>query len=281
MLDSELERILRSRAGKFIPSHTRYLLGEDWTWTVGDIVLSTIRHDDEETRSVAREYMLENFFKEAVVPKALMLSGADDVVRKEFDMYLGSGSSIVARAEGSDEILGCYLTVCWPVDKDYDVVKGVSVDQWLRAAARVAMAQSSRRPEPVWRDLQYQCIYNVGQERAATHDCGFVMYYGMGHVQPEIRATGVVESYSIMLGKAAIEEYGMPLSCPTVNALRQRSLAGGRHMVEAGHIEYRDIGLKDARGRPVFRKAFKLGGISLHSADVTKFVELRKKMSKL
>jgi hypothetical protein len=225
--------------------------------------------------------MLNNFYREAVIPKSLRLTGNDEatrnIVSREMDLYLNSGiSGIVHRKDGSGDVVGCLFYACWNRNPDYVPLEGITMAEWYATAARVAMELDPARPEPIWRDLQYQHLYNTAQLKMTETGTDFAAYFGMAHLMPEARASGFAKACSIMMGKAVLVENGLPFAMPTVESLRGRAASSIKFAEVWGHVEYKDVGLLAVGGRPVFGEVFDKGGITLVSTDVAMFASIRK-----
>jgi hypothetical protein len=85
------------------------------------------------------------------------------IVSAEMDLYLNSGLSACIRFEKSNELAGCFFSTSWKRDPNYNVIENVSMKEWHNTAAEIAMEVAPERPQAVWRDYQYQHLYNVCQ----------------------------------------------------------------------------------------------------------------------
>merc|ERR1712039_62701 len=59
--------------------------------------------------------------------------------------------------------------------------------EWHNAAAEIAMELSPERPQVIWRDYQYQHLYNATQALLRKRDANCAFYYGLGYVAPQLR----------------------------------------------------------------------------------------------
>jgi hypothetical protein len=133
-----------------VPSEQRFILGHDWSKSVDGLRADTISPGNAETKAEVRKFMLETFYREAVVPAALGLSagaGNLEVVHRELDMYLDSGFSMCAYHEESGKLVGCNLFTTWKRDPNYEVVEDVSMTLWHNTAAEIAMEENPKHPQ--------------------------------------------------------------------------------------------------------------------------------------
>lgn len=209
---------------------------------------------------------------EAVIPLALRLTAQDEatknIVSREMELYLNSGVSGILRNNQTQEVVGCFFNACWSRNPDYEPVDGVTMAEWYKTAAVVAVEMDAGHPEPIWRDLQYQHIYNIAQAKMTETDTDFAFYYGMGHVMPELRGSGIFNACSNLFFSAIVEK-GLSIGMFTVNSMLERAKKGKFHVIW-DHVDYTDVEFS-VGGRPVFRRSFDLGGVTLVSVDVKRF----------
>ena len=269
-----LEQLLRARLGNFVPAGNRYLLDKGWSRKVGSFIIKPLPCDNQTIRKEVREYVRRTFFKEAVVPSSLELwksdESADALFEKEMDLYLDSGISYVIRCEKTEKLMGCYLNCYWPRDPNYNVIRGFDMNEWHRVSAKIAMDVCPERPEPLWRDLQYQHLYNECQIILGENKKDFGVYLGPANIEPEARGLHIPEKVVIDLGKLSQLYNGIWMTLPTVEALRFRK-ANTKYGKEVGYISYEEQVLATSDGRMVFGGLAEKGGISLIVSDLTKF----------
>ena len=224
--DVHLEDQLRSRIGNFVPKGRRHLIKHKWSVKLGDFTLVAIPSGNDDVRDEVCEYLRGTFYKEAIVPGALCLwehgKAADAIFMQEMDLYLNSGVSALLRCNETGQLMGCFLSCYWPRDPNYDIIRGFTMVEWHNAAAKIAMEVCPERPEPIWRDFQYQHIYNACQLVMAERRLSFCVYLGPGYLAPEARGLGFREKYSFHLGLAVGYSNGLAASLPTYPALVER-----------------------------------------------------------
>ena len=269
-----LELLLRARLGNFVPKERRFLLSQDWSRTVGDYTIEAIQCDNPTIQAEVSQYARDTFYKEAVVPLSLGLwkhdKGADSIFEREMDLYLNSGMSFVARSNDSGQLVGCFFSCYWPRDHNYDAIRGYTMGEWHKVAAKIAMDVCQERPEPLWRDLQYQHIYNECQITLAETQQDFCVYFGPGYIVPEARGLRIPEkSFGQELGRLIIVNSGIWMAMPTLEALRNRR-SERRYTKELDHVNYEDQILATNEGKMVFGGITDKGGMTLKMSDMSK-----------
>ena len=269
-----LELLLRARVGNFVPSGRRYLLDKTWKRKFGDMTVEMIECHNLKVRAEVSQYARQTFYKEAVVPLSLGLwkddIGANAIFEKEMDIYMNSGNSCIIRSNETGQLMGCFLGCYWPRDESYDAIHGFTMGEWHRVAAKIAMDVSPERPEPIWRELQYQHIYNECQMNLAKTEQDFCMYFGPGYVAPELRGLRIPEkTFAQELGKEIILHNGIWMAMPTLKALRMRK-SERKYSRELDHVDYQDQILATSDGKKVFGDITHQGGMTLKMTDLTK-----------
>ena len=269
-----LEFMLRANLGNFVPSGRRYLVDRTWSRKFGPFVMKPLFCDNEAVRSEVREYARDTFYKDAVVPSSLGLwksdKEADSIFEKEMDLYVDSGASFVLCCDQTGELKGFFLNCIWPRDPSYEAIRGFNMSEWHRVSAKIAMHVCPERPEPLWRDLQYQHLYNECQITMAKNEQDFCIYFGPGYMVPEARGLGISKAFFHELGKLTLVNCGICMSVPTVEALRNRE-ENKTFSTELGHISYTDQVLQTSDGKMVFGDHAEKGGMSLMMSDGSKF----------
>ena len=269
-----LELLLRARLGNFVPSGRRFFLDEKWKRTFGDMTVEMIQCDNLKVSAEVSQFARHTFYKEAVVPLSLGLwkddKGADAIFEKEMDIYLNSGNSCVIRSNETGQLMGCFLSCYWPRDYNYDAIHGFTMGDWHKVAAKIAMDVCPERPEPIWRELQYQHIYNECQITLAKTEQDFCVYFGPGYIAPEARGLRIPEkTFGQELGKEIILHSGIWMAMPTLNALRMRK-SERKFTKELDHVDYEDQTLATSDGKMVFGDITHQGGMTLKMSDLSK-----------
>ena len=222
MENKDLVDILRSRLGNFVPKGRRHLIKQNWNAKIGKYSLAAIPLGNSEVRDEVCNYLRHTFYKEALVPGALRLwqsdEASDAIFNKEMDIYLESGVSVLLRSNETGQIMGCFLNCYWPRDPDYNIIRGFTMGEWHNAAAKIATEICPERPEPIWRDFQYQHIYNACQMAMAESGLRFCVYFGPGYLAPKARGLGIRQKASHYLGTAVSYNIGLAAGMPTYPA---------------------------------------------------------------
>ena len=222
MENTKLEDHLRTRLGNFVPKGRRHLIKRNWSSKVGNFTLAAMPSCDDAVREEVCNYMRVNFYKEAIVPGALHLwehnVASDAIFNKEMDLYLDSGMSFLLRCNVTGRLMGCFLNCYWPRDPMYDIIRGFNMAEWHKSAAKIAMEVCPKRPQPIWREFQYQHIYNACQMAMADRGLSFCVYFGPGYLDPDARGLGIRQKCSHYLGTAVSYNIGLAAGMPTYPA---------------------------------------------------------------
>ena len=151
-----------------------------------------VRSVEPEEKENVKNYMLKNFYRTAIVPKALNLQSTSPKYKHlsdELDLMLDSRTSFIT--ESNKDIIGAIINTVWPVEKteqelDLDPV------EYLNLASEIACesTKDSDLRAVLWRQLQFELIYHLIQKHARKNEAELVLYGGMGYNSPEIRDKG-------------------------------------------------------------------------------------------
>jgi hypothetical protein len=122
-------------------------LGHNLSKSLNGMRLATIAPDNAEIKYEARKFMMDTFYREAVVPSALGLSNERKVLDRELDMYLNSGFSLTLHNEVSNELIGCHLCTSWKKNPHYKILDNVTMTSWHTTAAEIAMEENPTHPQ--------------------------------------------------------------------------------------------------------------------------------------
>ncbi len=136
--------------------------------------------------------MRRTFYMEAPIPQVLQLSRhcakTHAFLDKEMDLFIQSGVSIkFVKDQEPSKVLGVGFSVTWKQNPSYEIV-GANVRDWHNAAAELA-AEWPHHDEKhlIWRDLQYQHIYDLSQRVLTQSRKPHLVYLAMLVLSPEIR----------------------------------------------------------------------------------------------
>jgi len=189
-----LVKLLSSRQGQFVPTDCVSALSpKGWTRRMDDVTCTPVL--DSMLASNVKDFWLHtgNFFGEAPIPKALGLAKpqcehTSEFLNKELDLYLQSNSSIACSVDG--KIVGAILNAVWKRNDDYEVINA-DIKTWHNAAAEIVYKNTIPGiGHLIWRDYQYQHIYNSIQMALRNSNKTLGFYAGMGTVLPAYRGGG-------------------------------------------------------------------------------------------
>lgn len=138
--------------------------------------------------------MLDNFYEDASVPKALRLKETSpkfEFLEDELNLMLDSPACIACIDLSTNKIVSAIINTVWQVDNDFDAFK-VDGIEYLNLAAVIAheVTIDPLMRIVIWRDYQFQLIYHLLQAHAQKRGADYILYGGMGYVMPEYRGLG-------------------------------------------------------------------------------------------
>ena len=166
----------------------------------GEFVDTTYEHKDTlfrimkpEEKSKVKDFMLDNFYTNAIVPSAIKLRDTwpkFEYLNDEMDLMLDSPACVVT-TNVKEEIVGAVINTIWLTDPDYETFP-VDPVEWLNLSGDIAM-ETTKDPlyrAVIWRNYQFMLIYHLTQSLAQKHGCAYYLYGGMGYTKPEYRSRG-------------------------------------------------------------------------------------------
>ena len=193
-----LRRILHKRVGAHVPIEPQklpiakndFLLKSDCK----KITVSIVRPTIDEIQGV-KDFMFKTFYKEAPIPIVLKLGRNCQETRtfidKELELFMNSGVSIKF-CDDSGSIKGIGFSCVWNQNPKYEII-GAPVKNWHNAAADIAKTVNEEYRHIIWRDLQWQHIYDLGQKFLLQSRKKKIFYLAMLYLNPEIRASKIAE----------------------------------------------------------------------------------------
>ncbi len=248
-------------------SNRRVLFDNGWSTKQGDFHFTVLSPNDAAASKVVRKYVTESFFKTAPIPKALDLTlNAAECVSTEMDMYLNSGSTVVIR-NASGQLVGCWMIVTWSRDDEHETADGASMSSWHDAAAGLADELGDGDAAgrvALWRDLQYEHLYDAAQIRLRRVGSEWAAYMGPVFLSEEARGkAGLYRAVTSLVEDAVDSGGGALLGVLTNDAHRNLVY---RKPVCLDYVCYADEKLV-VNGKRVFESLVPLGGISLMTND--------------
>ena len=191
-----LRKLLATRLDCFVPLETHSILCPRNQLRLRDnseikIKAPLIKNED---REVVFDYMVPTFYSQAPIPKTLQLSRNCSLTRKylreELDMFLNGGISFSLLDSKSNILKGVALLAPWKRDEGYDIID-CSTKDWHNAAAEIAHEKSESVRHLIWRNLQFQHIYNLGQQVLTTSRKPFVIYIAIYYLDKDMRSADI------------------------------------------------------------------------------------------
>lgn len=244
------------------------LLGTKWSENVNGLNVAVINPSD---KKMAADSMRKSFYSAAAVPVALGLDNRDDpevtsMVDREIDVFVNSGFSCVVRNNVNGEVSGGAFFAYFARNEDYCVIEGASMADWHNAAAEIAMGVRPEKPQLIWREYQYQHVYNACQVRMAATGAEFAVYYAIIYLAPEARDSGVSDMLTSAVERATLKQNGTTLVLATVDAFTAKAKEMFSKPVVLERAAYEDQKLSIG-GVPLFGKLAKFGGITVLSSN--------------
>jgi hypothetical protein len=191
-----LRNVLLKRLGTFLPvENHRELLPKDFrVRNENDTEVTFIEKQDSEQ---VKEFMLRTFYEEAPIPKVLNLSRNCSKTRQfldknELNLFINSGVSLKVK-DKSQNLLGIGFSAAWRQNPRYEII-GADVKNWHNTAAKIAQNYPENERHLIWRELQYQHIYDLAQRVLIKSKKSLVFYLAMLYLSPEIRSSKIGEN---------------------------------------------------------------------------------------
>ena len=210
-----LKSLLRSRISKdgrmSVPNHKLQGILPRFELEKDGLVLRLILPREKEK---VRQLILNNFYENAPIPKALKLRQTWPkfaFLEDELNLMMDSGASFVSvdLKSGKDaKIIGANVNTLWKVDENHEAFQ-VDPLLWLNTAQEIALEETNDilYQTVIWRDFQYQLIYHLCQTSAIQSNEKFILYGGLGYTEPHVRNRGLVSFFR----KAMIDYSKSPL----------------------------------------------------------------------
>ena len=189
---------LLSRLGQFVPAEQNLSVCKPIQIDHQRFTVTTIPHDDVQAHEKAQEYMIKNFYSTAPVAKALLTpnweKGGEKLARKEMNIFLQSGCCFAVRFASDNSwnnLQGLGLSTYWSRNPEYEVLR-YSAKDWHNTAADIAHSpRHSKDPRFVYRDFQFQHLYDMCQTVMNDHKRNHSMWLWALELSPSARKTGL------------------------------------------------------------------------------------------
>ena len=188
-----LKQILKNSLGSYVPFETHiHIVPKNYQVFNRDKTIVAEVIDPHENIVPFKDYMLKTFYREAPIPSALNLSRNCDKTKafleKEIKLFINSGVSLKILDCHSREIVGIGFSVVWKRNTNYEVI-GLSAKDWHNMAAVISKDYCENQRHLIWRELQYQHIYDLGQIVLRNSGQSHVFYLAMLYLNKEVRSS--------------------------------------------------------------------------------------------
>ena len=197
-----LVSLLASKQNNVIPNEKHVLHDANWSFKSDKYCILNIQNHPEFHVEI-KDTMISTFYREAPVPTALNLGTkccrkTYEFVQNEIGSALKSGSSIVYTKPKDNKIIGIFLNLIWQRNDEYEVI-GASAKSWHNAAAEViARDPKNNDNHLIWRNYQFQHIYDMGQNLLRqVPEKKYALYLSTGYINPEFRRSGSSSVFEI------------------------------------------------------------------------------------
>jgi hypothetical protein len=219
--------------------------------------------------------MRSTFYREAPVPLALKLADTNctrthNFLNKEISTSLNSGTSLFYTKLNGTDVISIALNLIWQRNKEYEVV-GANVKEWHNAAAEIiATTPELRDNHLVWRNYQFQHIYDVGQKLLEeAPEKKYALYLSTGYIHPEYRSSGTSTTLEILKIDDFLTQWKNLSDCiiycsTTFSKMDQRIQKFYPRYKPFDYISYTDQELV-LDGSRCFQEFEHLGGITYHA----------------
>ena len=203
-----LHKILRSRIGYYCPfeTHTHLFPKNNQILKDNPVVNAKVIDPQEDNKNV-QDYMLRTFYSEAPIPIALRLSRnckeTRNFLKKEVNLFTNGGISMKLIDSKTNKTKGIAFSVPWKKHEDYEIINA-KAKEFHNCAADIAHEFSEEKRHLIWRDLQFQHIYDLGQQILSESRKPFVVYLAMLYFDKEVRSSQV--SFKVMSSYRNSEE---------------------------------------------------------------------------
>ena len=273
MSKKSLLSLLASRRNFKIPLESHMLHDKNWSFRTDTCFIRNTKNHPELHNRIT-QIMSSTFYREAPVPLALNLADVNctrtrNFLNNEISAALNSGASLFYTKPNGTDFISIALNLIWERNKEYEVV-GANIKEWHNAAAKViATSPELRDKHLLWRNYQFQHIYDVGQkllEKAPEKK--YALYLSTGYIHPDFRSSGTSTTSDISKLDDYHNHWKNISDCiiyytTTFSAMNKRIEKFYPHYKPFDYISYTDQELV-LDGRRCFQEYEHLGGITYH-----------------
>ena len=214
------------------------------------------------------DFMKTNLYSTAPVPKALGFDSTPETSREvsdfmtdELEKLLTSGVSLSFEKDGRLVAVGGNMF--WARDDSYQVVEDVSMLEWNNTAAEIAEESDCAHPQLIWRQYQWQFMYNLFQSELRRLDLPFGLFFSSGSKCPSIQGEKSINTEFILpLQEKVIRSGGLTCAYSSHNYVTKVMQAMLHKSYVADGAAYEDLNLR-INGKNVFDSLHKMGGVKM------------------
>ena len=272
--------MLKCRKNFKIPTETHTLHEKSWSFATDKYCLQNTLNNPQYNDQIV-DIMSSTFYCEAPVPTVLQLGRTDcnktkSIVKKEINNAIISGGSLVYTAPRDEKIISIALNMVWTRNDDYEVI-GSNAKNWHNAAANIV--GDAINPYALWRDYQFQHIYDVGQSLLKqAPEKKYALYLSTGYINPLFRRSGASSASEV----SRLDDYHTHWNlsecliyfATTFSKMEPHIKKYYPNYVPFDYVSYAEEKLT-VEGRRCFREVEKLGGIRYYVDFLRTFVPMQ------
>ena len=193
-----LKRILSQRVGRYVPlENHQNVIPPNFKLESQDLKTSVQFINPQNGNENVRAYMQSKFYPEAPIPLVLKLSRKNcdhtsEFLNRELNLLVNSGVSLKFCDIETGDIKGIGLSCAWQRNPNYEIIN-VPLKIWHNTAAEICSDFSPQFRHLIWRDFQFQYIYDLGQKYLQQTKKSGVFYLAMLYLNKELRSSGFSE----------------------------------------------------------------------------------------
>jgi len=212
---------------------------------------------DSKISGQAHSFMLENFYKQAPIPKRLGFCKDDRVtpfLQQEMKIFEDSGVSQVFIDHSNNDKLAA-VHYCFSFQNDEKDQEMPSTEQWLNTAAELVEENPGSNPGEIFRKYQMMQLENMCQGVMKEEGAEFTVHSLSGAIHPQYRGTGfLVQDMFRIVCRQVWDQGGIVTA--TVNMPQMSAFIENEPMLKnfrlVDHAKFGNINMK-INGRNVFQ----------------------------
>ena len=225
----------------------------DGTFKLKDTLNRMMKPEEKET---VKNFMLDNFYTNAIIPSAIKLRDTYpkyQYLNDELDLMLDSPACVLTFTL-QEELVGAVINTVWLTNPDYETFP-VNPTEWLNISGEIAV-ETTKDPlyrTVIWRNYQFLLIYHLIQNMAQNRKCSFFLYGGMGYQKPDYRDRGGTPIFLANCYQWAAQEeafFSFMGTFPGFSDMIDRKLPG--MFTKLAYVPYSDLTVNLFNDKPNF-----------------------------